>query len=140
MTTIFSFLFCNCNVGNYGACSTPLEGCLQDLSNGILQAPKFQEFQLVEPKNKMQSFSDCTVGSSKVLQWENDCGYFCNVFYECIEGKLAIYLLLAMSIGDDWVVDLMIIYIEKTIAKALDINDFMNFFTGMSTQQVQISQ
>ena len=30
-----------------------------------------------------------------------------------------------MSIGDDWMVNLMIIYIEKTIAKALDINDMI---------------
>ena len=28
-----------------------------------------------------------------------------------------------MFIDDDWMVDLMIIYIEKTIAKALDINN-----------------
>jgi hypothetical protein len=28
-----------------------------------------------------------------------------------------------MFIGDDWMVDLMIIYIKKAIAKALDIND-----------------
>ena len=30
-----------------------------------------------------------------------------------------------MSIGNDWMVDMMIIYIEKTIAKALDINDII---------------
>jgi hypothetical protein len=30
-----------------------------------------------------------------------------------------------MSIDDDWMADLMIIYIEKTIAKALDINDII---------------
>ena len=48
---------------------------------------------------------------------------FCNVFYECIEGKLVICLLLAMFIGDDWMFVLMIIYIEKTIAKALYINN-----------------
>jgi hypothetical protein len=29
------------------------------------------------------------------------------------------------GIGDDWMVDLMIIYIEKTIVKALDINDII---------------
>ena len=50
---------------------------------------------------------------------------FQNVFYKCIEGKSSIYLLLAMSIGNDWMVDLMIIYIEKTIAKGLDINDII---------------
>ena len=45
-----------------------------------------------------------------------------------------------MSIGDDWLVDLMIIYIEKTIAKALDINDIIKKIIGISTQRVQISQ
>ena len=47
----------------------------------------------------------------------------CNVYYECIEGKLGICLLLVISIDNDWMVNMMIIYIEKTIAKALDIND-----------------
>ena len=30
-----------------------------------------------------------------------------------------------MAIGDDWMVDMMIIYIEKTTAKALDTNDII---------------
>ena len=55
---------------------------------------------------------------------------FCNVYYECIEGKLGICLLLVMSIDDDWMVDLMIIYIEKTIAKALDINNIIKNIWG----------
>jgi hypothetical protein len=59
---------------------------------------------------------------------------FCNVFYECIEGKSGIRLLLAMFIGDDWMVDLMIIYIEKTIAKPLDINDIIINIMGMSAR------
>jgi hypothetical protein len=36
-----------------------------------------------------------------------------------------------MSIADNWMVELMIIYIKKTIAKALDINDIIKFFMGM---------
>jgi hypothetical protein len=47
----------------------------------------------------------------KELQWEND-----NGFYKCIEGKSGIYLLFAMFIGEDWMVNLMIIYIKKIIA------------------------
>jgi hypothetical protein len=39
-----------------------------------------------------------------------------------------------MSIGDDWMGDLMKIYIEKFIAKALDINDIIKFFWGMSAR------
>ena len=47
---------------------------------------------------------------------------FRNVYYKCIKGKLGVYLLLVMSIDDDWMVDLTIIYIEKIVAKALDNN------------------
>jgi hypothetical protein len=49
-TTNFSFSFCDYNFKYFGTCNTPLERCFQDLSNGILQAPKFQKFQLVKPK------------------------------------------------------------------------------------------
>ena len=64
---------------------------------------------------------------------------FHNVFYKCIEGKLGICLLWVMFTDDDWIVDLMIIYIEKTIAKALDIKDIIKKNTGMSPRWVQIS-
>jgi hypothetical protein len=40
--------------------------CFQDLSNGILQAPKFKKNQLVN----LQSFSNYIAGWSKKLQWE----------------------------------------------------------------------
>jgi hypothetical protein len=56
---------------------------------------------------------------------------FCNVFYECIEGKSRIYLLLAKYVGNDWMVDLMIIYIENTIAKTLDVHDIIKKIMGM---------
>ena len=39
-----------------------------------------------------------------------------------------------MFIGDDWMVDLMIIYIKKIIAKALDINDIIKKIMGMSAR------
>jgi hypothetical protein len=39
-----------------------------------------------------------------------------------------------LTIGNVWMVDLMIIYIEKTIANALDINDIIKKIMGMSTQ------
>jgi hypothetical protein len=74
----------------------------------------------------VQLFSDCKAGWSKELQWEND-----NVLYKCIEGKLGICLLLAMCIGEDWMVNLMIIYIKKIIAKALDFNDIIKKIMGM---------
>jgi hypothetical protein len=74
----------------------------------------------------LQSFSDCKVGWSKELQWEID-----NVLYKCIEGKLGISLLLAMFIGEDWIVNLMIIYIKNIIAKALDFNDIIKKIMGI---------
>jgi hypothetical protein len=39
-----------------------------------------------------------------------------------------------MFIGEDWIVNLMIIYIENIIAKALDFNDIIKFFMEMLTQ------
>ena len=35
-----------------------------------------------------------------------------------------------MSIDNDWMVNLMIIYIEKTIAQALDINNIIKKIMG----------
>ena len=49
--------------------------------------------------------------------------FFRNVFYKYIKGKLDICSLLVMSIGDDWMIDMMITYIEKIITKAFNIND-----------------
>jgi hypothetical protein len=39
-----------------------------------------------------------------------------------------------MSIGSDWMVDLMIIYIGKTSAKAFDIDDIIKKIMGMSAR------
>ena len=57
--------------------------------------------------------------------------FFFNVFYECVEGNSGIFLQSVMYIGDDWMVDLMIFYIEMTIAKALDIHDNIKKIMGM---------
>jgi hypothetical protein len=113
-TTYFVFLFCNYSFKFLGTHNTPLERCFEDLSNGILQAPKFQKSQLIKPKENLQSFSDCKAGWSKELQWENK-----NVLYKCIEGNWGICLLLAMFTGENWMVNFMIIYIKKIIAKAI---------------------
>jgi hypothetical protein len=72
---------------------------------------------------QLQSFSDCKVGWSKNYNGKSTTVLFRNVNYECIEGKLGICLLLVMSTDEDWMVDMMIIYIEKTIANTLDINN-----------------
>ena len=47
---IFVFCFASTITKYIGTCNTPLERCLQDLSNNILQAPKFRKCQLVKPK------------------------------------------------------------------------------------------
>jgi hypothetical protein len=49
-------------------------------------------------------------------------------------------LLSAKFIGnEDWMVNLMIIHINKIIAKALDFNDIFKKIVGMFAQCVQIS-
>ena len=112
-------------------CNTPLERCFQDFSNGIIQAPKFLKLHLIKPNQICSRLATAEKAGQNNRNGKTTSVLFCNVFYECIEGKSGIYLLLAMSIDNDWLVDLMIIYIEKTIAKALDINDITNILMGM---------
>jgi hypothetical protein len=49
---MFVFLVLQLQFEIPGACNTLLERYSQDLSNGILKAPKFLNFQLVNQKNK----------------------------------------------------------------------------------------
>ena len=94
-----------------------------------ITSPQIPKIPTRKTKENLQSFSNCRAGWSKELQWEND-----NVFYKCIEGKLGICLLLAIFIGEDWMVYLMIIYIKKIIPKALDFDDIIKKIMGMPTQ------
>jgi hypothetical protein len=94
-----------------------------------ITSPQIPKNSTSKTKENLQSFSNCRAGWSKRLEWEND-----NVFYKCIEGKLGICLLLAMFIGEDWMVNLMIIYSKKIIVKALDFNDIIKNIMGMSAQ------
>jgi hypothetical protein len=77
----------------------------------------------------LQSFSDCIAGWSKEPQWETTM-----FFNKCIEGKLGVYLLLEIFISEDWMVNLMSIYIKNIIAKDLDFNDIINFVMEMLAQ------
>jgi hypothetical protein len=100
----------------------------------VYSSPKFLKLPLVRPKKQLQSFSDCKACWSKNCNGKLTTILFCNVYYECIERKLGICLILVMSVDDDWMVNLMIISTEKTIAKALDINDIIKKKTGMSAR------
>jgi hypothetical protein len=75
-------------------------------------SPKFQKFQLVRPKKQLQWFSDCRAYWSKNCNGKSTTVLFQNVYHECIEGKLGMCLLLVMYIDDDWMVNMMIIYIN----------------------------
>jgi hypothetical protein len=94
-----------------------------------ITSPHIPKISTGKTKEQFQSFSDCRAGWSKELQWEND-----NFFYKCIEGKLGMCLLLEKFIGEDWMVNLMIIYIKKIIAKTLNFNDIIKTIMGMSAQ------
>jgi hypothetical protein len=107
-------------------CNTPLERCFQDISNGILQASKFQKFQVIKPKK----ICSCLATAEQVGQ--KNCNGKTTIFCKCIKGKSGICLLLPMFIGEDLMVNLMIIYIKKIIAKALDFNHIIKKFMGMS--------
>ena len=132
-TRDFYFSICDCNVKIFGAC-TMLKRCFGDLSNGILQAPKFLKFQLVRPKTMCNRLATTEQAGQKNRNGKSTC--FSQWFLR-VNWRKAKHLL---TIGDDWMVDLKIIYIEKAIAKALDINDISKKFMGMSTWWFQISQ
>jgi hypothetical protein len=90
-----------------------------------ITSAQISKFSTGKTKENLQSFSDCRARWSKELQWEND-----NVLCKCIEGKSSICLSLAMFVGEDWMVNLMIIYIKEIIAKALDFNDIIKKLWG----------
>jgi hypothetical protein len=74
--------------------------------------------QLVKPKRIYSCLAIVELVGQENRNGKPIAVLFRNVSHECIEGKSGICLLLAMFIGGDWMVDLMIIYIKKTIAKA----------------------
>jgi hypothetical protein len=74
--------------------------------------------QLVKPKKIYSCLAIAELAGQENRNGKPIAVLFRNVSHECIEGKSGICLLLAMFIGGDWMVDLMIIYIKKTIAKA----------------------
>jgi len=94
-----------------------------------ITSPQILKISTGKNKDNLQLFSDCKASWSKELQREND-----NVLYKCIDGKLGICLLLAKFIGEDWMVNLIIIYIKNIITTALDFNDIIKKIMGMSTQ------
>jgi hypothetical protein len=75
------------------------------------------KFQLVKPKTIYSHFATVEHAGQKHRNGKMTTVVLRNVFSECIEGKLGMCLLLPDSIGDDWMVELMIIYIEKTLPK-----------------------
>jgi hypothetical protein len=83
-----------------------LERYFQDLFNGILKFPKFLKLHLVKPKEILATAEQA---GQKNCNGKTIAVLFLNDFYECVEGKSGIYLLLTMFIGDEWMVDLMIL-------------------------------
>ena len=120
-----------------------LERCLEQFQRPLQQcitSPQTPKIAIGKTKNVYSCLAIAKLVGQKNRNGKPIAVLFRNVFYECIEGKSGICSLLAMFIGGDRMVDLMIIYIEKTIAKALDINDIIKKFMGMSIRCVQISQ
>jgi hypothetical protein len=105
-----------------------LERCFQYLPNGILQAPKFQKFQLVKAK------IICSRLVTAEQAGQKNCKGKTTMFCTSALKESWACLLLAMFIGENWMVNLMIIYIKKIIAKALDFNDIIKKIMGMSAQ------
>ena len=61
-TTIQFYLsFCDCEIKFFGACDIPLEMCFQNLTNAILQAPKYIKCQLVSQEKQVCSCLATTI-------------------------------------------------------------------------------
>ena len=76
------FLFYNCNFSILGACNTPLERYFQDLSSGILKAPKFLKPQLENPKIQVCSrLTSADQGGQKNRNGQTTAILFYHVFY-----------------------------------------------------------
>jgi hypothetical protein len=65
-----------------GACNTPLERYFQDLSNGILKAPKFLKLQLLNQKKQICSrLVTADQGGQKNRNGKTTMVLFYHVFY-----------------------------------------------------------
>jgi hypothetical protein len=110
------------------------KGVFKTFPTVYYKPPKFLNFQLVKPKKIHSRSASAEQAGQKNRNGKTIAVLFRNVFYARIKGKSGIFLLLAMSIGSDWMVDLMIIYIGKTSAKAFDIDDIIKKIMGMSAR------
>ena len=65
--------------------------------------------------------------------------FFRNVFYECTKGKSLEHLLIIGDVYWQWLDGRLDDHVyRKTIAKALDINDIIEKYLGMSARWLQI--
>ena len=90
--------------------------------------PNFQKFQLVKPEKICSHLATAEHAGQKNCNGKT-------IMLGKLKEKLGICLLLRMFIGEDWMVNLMIIYIKKIIAKALDFNigHYQNIYGDVSS-------
>ena len=82
MTINFYFSFCDCKIKCFGACDIPLEKYFQDLSNGVLQDPKYLKCQLVSQEKQIYNYlTTAKHGGEKNRNVKTIAVPFCNVFY-----------------------------------------------------------
>ena len=82
----------NSNFKNFRACKYIVGKVFSRPFQHYTISPQIPKILVGKFKKYLQLFSDYKVGWSKEPQWENDCDSFCNIFYECIEGKSGICL------------------------------------------------
>ena len=68
MTINFYFSFCDCKIKCFGACDIPLEKYFQDLSNGVLQDPKYLKCQLVSQEKQIYNYLTTAKHGGSFLQ------------------------------------------------------------------------
>ena len=117
LPNFFCFCFATAILQNLGHVIGNWKGEFKTFPSVYCKSPNILNFQLVKTKIYCCQLATAEHAGQNKPQWENNCDSFLQCFYKSIEGKSGICLLLAMSIDGAWMVNLMIIYIEKTIPK-----------------------
>ena len=91
-----------------------------------ITSPKFQKFQLVKPKKTCSRLATAEQAGQK------NCNGKTTIFStSALKESWASTYYWQCFLGEDWMVNMMIIYVKKIIAKALEFNDIIKFSMGM---------
>lgn len=115
-----------------GTCNTWLVRCFADLSNSIVQFPKFLKCYLVKPKQLCSRYVIVEQARQKNLNEKPTVVLFRNVFNECSEGQSAMCSFLA-AIGWFRILSTLLILFFGNVSSASSNLSIIEIFTNVST-------